>query len=91
MKINKIIKGDCLKILKDCPDGFFQLVYIDPPFFTQKTQTARRRDGNGHAEFGDSWKNIDDYLEWLKERLRACHRTLKENAHIRSLRLACFS
>lgn len=82
MKINEVIKGDCLKILNGYSDSFFQLVYIDPPFFTQKTQTAKRRDGNGHAEFEDTWKTIDDYLKWLKERLKACYRILKENGSI---------
>ena len=37
-----IIQGDNLEALSELPDGCAGLVYIDPPFNTQKAQTARR-------------------------------------------------
>jgi site-specific DNA-methyltransferase (adenine-specific) len=37
--INKIFKGDNLPILKSIPSESFQLIYIDPPFNTGRTQT----------------------------------------------------
>ena len=39
MPINKIFKGDNLPILKSIPSESFQLIYIDPPFNTGRTQT----------------------------------------------------
>ena len=33
--------GDNLDVLPRLPDGFFQLVYADPPFNTGRTQTRR--------------------------------------------------
>jgi site-specific DNA-methyltransferase (adenine-specific) len=39
MTTNTIFYGDNLPILCEIPDGSIQLVYIDPPFNTGKTQT----------------------------------------------------
>jgi len=38
---NRIIHGDNLQVLPTLPDGAFQMIYIDPPFNTGKTQTRR--------------------------------------------------
>ncbi len=49
---NKIHFGDNLPILKSIPDGSIQLIYIDPPFNTGRTQsrgsttTKRTEEGN---------------------------------------------
>jgi len=40
-KESAIYLGDNAEILPRLPDGFFQLVYADPPFNTGKTQTRR--------------------------------------------------
>ena len=44
--LNQIIKGDCLEIIQLIPDNTIDLVYLDPPFFTQKTHklSSRRSD-----------------------------------------------
>ena len=39
MPINQIFKGDNLAILKSIPSESVQLIYIDPPFNTGRTQT----------------------------------------------------
>src|SRR3989338_4941089 len=36
MKENTIYCGDCLEILKQFPDNSIDLIYLDPPFFSQK-------------------------------------------------------
>ncbi|HEX8101974.1 MAG TPA: site-specific DNA-methyltransferase [Solirubrobacteraceae bacterium] len=38
---NRIILGDNLEVLPTLADGAFQMIYIDPPFNTGKTQTRR--------------------------------------------------
>lgn len=35
-KTNTIFLGDSLEIMRSMPDGFVDLCYIDPPFFTQR-------------------------------------------------------
>jgi len=36
---NRVIQGDNLSVLKSIPDSSVQLVYVDPPFNTGRTQT----------------------------------------------------
>jgi len=38
---SEVIFGENLEVLSTLPDGWFQMVYIDPPFNTGKTQTRR--------------------------------------------------
>ncbi|MEJ7797936.1 MAG: site-specific DNA-methyltransferase [Solirubrobacteraceae bacterium] len=38
---NRIILGDNLEVLRTLGNGAFQMIYIDPPFNTGKTQTRR--------------------------------------------------
>ena len=49
--MNRIVFGDNLQILKTIPDSSVNLIYIDPPFNTGKTQVRHRistvRDENG--------------------------------------------
>ena len=35
MEINKIIHGDCIKVLKTFPDESIDLVFADPPYNLQ--------------------------------------------------------
>ena len=47
-----VIHGDNASVLPALPDGAFQLIYIDPPFNTGRTQT-RRTLSTSRAERGD--------------------------------------
>jgi site-specific DNA-methyltransferase (adenine-specific) len=54
---DQIIHADCLRVLPALPDGAFQLIYIDPPFNTGKTQTRQvfsstSADGGERVGFG---------------------------------------
>ena len=33
---NEVFQGDCLEVLKNIPDHSIDLIYLDPPFYTQK-------------------------------------------------------
>ena len=63
LEINKIHQGDCLELMKDIPDKSVDLVVIDPPYNIKK----------------DSWDNILNYEEWLKQVILELQRVLKEN------------
>lgn len=60
----RIIQGDCLDILKRFDDGIFQLVYIDPPFNTGRTQsrvrmkTVRDNDGDRTGYNGNRYRTV---------------------------------
>ncbi len=54
---NYVILGDNLAVLPRLPDGAFQLIYVDPPFNTGKTQQrlvlqTERSDGGDRTGFG---------------------------------------
>lgn len=77
--INQIYQGDCLQVLPDFPSEWVDLVYLDPPFFTQKTQHLKSRDLVEYS-FADTWATINAYISYLRERLIQVQRVMKTNA-----------
>lgn len=61
---NRIIHGDNGDVLRSLPDGQFQLIYVDPPFNTGRTQTrpqlrtVRSDTGTRRGFKGDSYETI---------------------------------
>ena len=55
--------------------GSVDLVYIDPPFRTGRTRSARP---GQHSSYADSWpRTIGGYLDFLRPRLEHDHRVLR--------------
>jgi len=69
--------GDCLNICRSQGEESVDLVYVDPPFFTQKTHSLTTRDRITKFEFSDEWNSLNEYLEFLLLRLREFRRLLK--------------
>ena len=70
---------DCFNVLKELPSEMVDMVYIDPPFFTQKTQ--RLSDSIGKIyEFDDKWESKEEYLQYIKIRLMEIKRVLKNKS-----------
>ena len=78
VKLNKFYLFDNLKVLSNIPDNFIDLIYIDPPFFTQKNWD----------KFNDKWDSIDNYLKFMGLRIKEIYRVLKS---IGSFYLHCFT
>jgi len=74
--------GDCLKVLKTVGDATVDLVYLDPPFFTQKTHQLSTRNGEKHYSFDDLWASHAEYVKFLMERIREMHRVLKDTGSL---------
>ncbi len=81
MQENCIIQGDSLKILKEITEKSVDLVYLDPPFFTQEEQSLSSK-ANVIYSFNDKWNNMDIYLNFIQERLLECKRILKDSGSI---------
>ncbi|MDE2821481.1 MAG: site-specific DNA-methyltransferase [Chloroflexota bacterium] len=79
--INQILHGDCLLILKKVPTNYVNLVYLDPPFFTQSKQTLKSKALREYS-FADNWDSIDSYLDFLSPRLYEIRRVMKDNSTI---------
>lgn len=61
----RLIQSDCLTGMLELPDEFVDLVYLDPPFYTQKTQCGTSRNGKQYA-FDDTWTSRNDYLSYMR-------------------------
>lgn len=83
--INKIIKGDCIELLKKIPDNSIDLIFADPPYNLQLNGDLFRPNQSKVSAVNDEWDKFssfneyDDFTEkWLKE----CQRVLKKNGAI---------
>jgi len=75
-------QGDCLDVVCKLLSESVDLVYVDPPFFTQKAQVLSTRDRTKTFRFGDEWPSREDYAKFLRERLKQFHRVLKETGSL---------
>lgn len=83
MEINTIYEGDNLEILSKFPNNSIDLIYLDPPFFSNKHYEVIWRDGAELRAFQDRWQGgIEHYISWMEPRLRECQRVLKESGSI---------
>jgi len=65
----QVIHGDCLTELSRLADASVDLVYLDPPFFTNKRHSAVSRDRAKKFSFGDLWNGLADYAQFMEARL----------------------
>jgi DNA modification methylase len=76
--VNKLILGDNLEILKTFPDECIDLIYLDPPFFSNRNYEVIWGDSGEIRSFQDRWSGgMDHYISWLYERVEQMHRILK--------------
>tara|TARA_R100001377_G_scaffold83875_1_gene66215 strand:+ start:584 stop:1516 length:933 start_codon:yes stop_codon:yes gene_type:complete len=68
---SKYIVGDNVDVLESL-DSEFDFCYIDPPYNT----------GRNFGDFGDSFKNMDEFIDFLKIRFELIHYKLKETGNL---------
>ena len=70
-KPNTIYCGDNLEVLQDFPDECVDLIYIDPPFFTNRNYEVIWGDAQEKRMFEDVWQvGINTYKSFMRERIR---------------------
>jgi site-specific DNA-methyltransferase (adenine-specific) len=73
-----LVCADNLTVMHALPDGACDLIYLDPPFSTQKTRASR----NG-PQFADCWPGgMPGYLAFLRPRLVEAHRLLSRRGSL---------
>lgn len=83
MWLNKLYCGDNIEVLKRIPAESVDLIYIDPPFFSNKHYEIIWGNGAELRSFEDHWKGgIDHYVNWMSERLELLHKILKPSGSI---------
>lgn len=88
---SRLILGDNLAVMTALLpeyEGRINLLYADPPFFTNRKYSARigrgedsRKPGEWQLAEGyhDHWDDLDSYLDFLYQRLAVMHRLLTPN------------
>lgn len=82
MEANNIYLGNCIVRIKEIESNTVDLIYFDPPFYTQKKHTLVTRDSSKKYEFSDSWESLDDYLNLIESCLIECERVLKNTGSV---------
>jgi len=82
MMINSIILGDCLDKMRSIEEGSIDLIYLDPPFFTERKHTLKNRERTKEFSFDDTWGSDKGYAQFLKERIELMKPLLKEEGTI---------
>jgi len=80
--ISKILQGDCIEQMRLIEKESVDLIYLDPPFFTEKKHTLRNRDRTKEFSFDDIWGSNKEYANFLYERILLMHNCLKETGSI---------
>jgi site-specific DNA-methyltransferase (adenine-specific) len=68
----KLYQGDNLAVMRGLSSETIDLIYIDPPYFSQRN----------YGDFDDRWKSMQHYLDFMVERLKEMHRLLKSTGSI---------
>ena len=68
---NKYIVGNNIEVLNSL-DLEYDFCYIDPPYNT----------GRNFGDFGDSFKDMDEFIEFLKPRFELIHKKLKKSGNL---------
>ena len=83
--MNKIVRGDCIQVLKELPDNSVDLIFADPPYNLQLQGELWRPNQTKVDAVNDEWdkfNSFEDYDKFSQEWLKECRRVLKENGTI---------
>jgi site-specific DNA-methyltransferase (adenine-specific) len=78
----QVLWGDCLDVLKGIKKESVDLVYIDPPFYSQRRHRLSNRDRVTEYAFDDRWESPTAYKDFIGERLLAFHGVLSRKGSI---------
>ncbi len=83
--LNKIIKGNCIEILKKFPENSVDLVFADPPYNLQLKGELYRPNQTKVSAVDDKWdkfSSFDEYDKFTYDWLQECRRVLKKDGSI---------
>jgi modification methylase len=84
-RINKIIEGDSIAVLRSLPDACVDLVFADPPYNLQLGGALTRPDNSRVDGVDDAWdkfESLADYDRFTREWLAEARRVLKPDGAI---------
>ena len=82
METNRIIHGNCVEKIQEIEANKVDLIYFDPPFFTQRKHSLTNKDNSKTFEFDDKYNSIEDYLSLIESVLEQSKRVLKNTGSV---------
>jgi len=79
---NQLLLGDCLEKMNEIADSTVDLIYLDPPFFTERKHKLKNRQRTKEFSFDDIWKQESSYAEFLHQRILKMRTLLKDTGSI---------
>ena len=79
---NQILSGDCLYELEKIKPQSVDLIYLDPPFFTEKKHKLKNIERTKEFSFDDTWGTNIAYASFLELRITKMKTVLKETGSI---------
>jgi len=70
--------GDNLQKLRELPDECVDLIYIDPPFNSNRNYEVFWGDAKEKRAFDDRFGAIEHYIHWMRPRIMELYRVLKK-------------
>ena len=78
-----IYRDDNLNRLRSLPPECIDLIYLDPPFFSNRNYEVIWGDESEVRSFEDRWTGgIDHYIRWMRQRVMEMRRVLKPTGSI---------
>jgi len=77
LKTNNVYCGDNLVMLKQLPDNCIDLIYIDPPFNSNRSYEIFWGDKQERRAFEDRFGDANAYINYMRPRIVELHRVLK--------------
>jgi modification methylase len=91
-RLNQIIQGDCLEVMRGIPSGMINLIVTSPPYNLKNSTGNGMKDGRGgkwkNAELINGYNNHDDcmphdeYVKWQRACLTEMFRLVSDDGAI---------
>lgn len=85
LPLDRVLQGDCLKVLPTLPENSVDLIFADPPYNLQLQHTLYRPNMTKVDAVDDDWDkfgSLAEYDSFTRQWLTACRRVLKESGTI---------
>ncbi len=79
---DQILYGDCLSEMAKIANESVDLIYLDPPFFSDKKHKLKNRKNEISFSFSDCWLDENCYAAFLYERITKMKALLKPSGSI---------
>ena len=83
--LDRIVQGDCIKVLNTWPEKSVDLIFADPPYNLQLQNDLWRPDMTKVDAVDDAWdqfSSFEAYDEFTRQWLGACRRVLKDTGTV---------